>query len=149
MNRSPLALTQTRTAESGVPGLAALADAVGRVLVASLFLYSGWFDMAAHWPAVVDVVAARGLPVPPLIAGAAMTVEIAAPILLFVPRTRALATAALAAYCVLTAILFHADGLLQGTEVTDDGFHFFKNLALAGALLTSLARGRGRDGRGE
>jgi putative oxidoreductase len=101
----------------------------------------------SHWPAVVDVVAARGLPLPALVAGAAMAFEIAAPILLFVPQTRALATAALAAYCVATAILFHADGLLQGTEVTDAGFHFFKNLALAGALLMSLTSGRARDGR--
>jgi putative oxidoreductase len=120
---------------------------VGRVLIAALFLYIGWFDMATHWPAVVDMVAGRGLPFPPLVAGAAMAFEIATPILLFVPQARFWATAALAAYCVATALLFHADKLFEGSDVTDAGFHFFKNLALAGAMLTSLPGGDAGTGR--
>jgi putative oxidoreductase len=103
--------------------------------------------MAGHWPAAAEVVAARGLPAPRLLAGGAMVFEIAAPVLLFVPSLRKAATLALAAYCIATAILFHMDGSLGGPDVTDASFHFFKNLALAGALLTGLPRTRVPDGR--
>ncbi|MFO1148304.1 MAG: DoxX family protein [Alsobacter sp.] len=147
MSRVPVLATPRRSAEQNAAGLASVIDTVGRMLIAGLFVYSGWFDMATHWPDAVDVVAGRGLPLPSVVAGAAMTFEIAAPILLFVPRTRAFATAALAAYCVATALLFHTDWLLNGVDVTDAGFHFFKNLALAGALLTSLAGELASQGR--
>jgi putative oxidoreductase len=115
---------------------------LGALMVASLFWYSALLDMAPNWPAAADYVAARGLPLPRLLAAGAMTLEVIAPAALFMPRLRRLALAALALYCVLTALLFHDFWTLQGDERTGAAFHFLKNMALAGALLMTLGAGR-------
>lgn len=127
---------------------AGLAGGLGRAMVASLFLYSAIFDMAAHWPGVAEYVAWRGLPFPRIVGGAAMLFECVVPLLLFVPRLRLSATLALAAYCLATALLFHAFWTLEMPDRVDASFHFFKNVALAGALLTGLAASAG-PARGE
>jgi putative oxidoreductase len=108
---------------------------VGKAMVASLFWYSAIFDMAAHWPAAAEFVAARGLPAPRVLASAAMLFEIIAPAAFLVPRFERLAALSLAAYCLLTAALFHNFWSLPAADRGDADFHFFKNVALAGSLL--------------
>ncbi len=116
---------------------------VGKAMVASLFWYSAIFDMAAHWPAAADFVAGRGLPAPKALASAAMLFEIVAPAAFLVPRFERWAALALAAYCLLTAALFHDFWTMPLDDRGDADFHFFKNVALAGSLLL-LERDRRR-----
>lgn len=116
----------------------------GRVMVASLFWYSAIFDMAANWPSVADYIAARGLPAPRLLAVGAMAFEVLAPAAFLVPRFSRWAATALAVYCVLTALLFHDFWAFDPDVRSDAAFHFFKNIALAGALVALEASLRER-----
>jgi len=108
---------------------------VGKAMIASLFWYSSIFDMAAHWPAAAEYVAARGLPAPKVLAVAAMVFELIAPAAFLVPRFERWAALALAVYCLLTAVLFHDFWAMPLEERGDADFQFFKNIALAGSLL--------------
>lgn len=114
--------------------MAGAGELLGRLLVASLFWFSGVFDMALNWPAVARFVGQLGLPAPVLLAAGAMIFEIVVPVLLFVERLERFAWIALALYCLATALLFHKFWLLSGFERTDASFQFFKNMALAGSF---------------
>src|SRR3954447_18388004 len=102
-------------------------DVVAKLLVASLFWFSGIFDMALNWPAVARSLAAQGFPVPAFFGAAAMALEIAVPALLFIPRLERIAWWVLAFYCLATALLFHRFWPLTGVERIGASFHFFKN----------------------
>src|SRR4051812_46576345 len=120
---------------------ASAAEIVGKLLVASLFWFSGIFDMALNWPAVARTVASQGLPTPVFLGAGAMVLEIVGPALLFIPRFERIAWGMLSLYCMLTALLFHQFWYLSGFERTGASFHFFKNLAMCGAFtLLSLPR---------
>jgi len=122
--------------------MAGAGEYLGRLLVASLFWFSGVFDMALNWPAVARFVAQQGLPAPVILAGGAMVFEIVVPALLFLRRLERFAWLALALYCVATALLFHRFWRTSGFERTDASFHFFKNLALAGSFALLALRRR-------
>jgi putative oxidoreductase len=112
----------------------------GKLLIASLFWWSGIFDMLVNWPDVVGYVAERGIPAPALVAAGAAALEIMVPAALFVRRTEPLAALVLAAYCRMTALLFHDFWALAGDERTAQTIHFFKNMAIAGGLLVVFTR---------
>jgi putative oxidoreductase len=115
---------------------------IGKLLIASLFWWSGIFDLLRTWPEVVNYVAARGVPFPMLAAAGATALEILAPAGLFVRRLEPWAALVLAFYCLLTAALFHNFWTLQGDDRTAQMIHFYKNMAMAGALLIVVARRR-------
>jgi putative oxidoreductase len=115
---------------------------IGKLLIASLFWRSGIFDFVMTWPSVVADVAAKGVPVPMLAAAGATALEILAPVCLFVRWLEPWGALALALYCMLTAAVFHNFWTLQGDDRWPVMIHFYKNLALAGALLIVVARRR-------
>ena len=117
---------------------------VARCLVAGLFLWSGigkvsGYDetgLLMHEHGVIGLV----LPV-------AIFVEIAGALLLIIGFKARLVALVLAGFCVVTALLFHAN-FTDRTQM----FHFFKNFAIAGGLLALYVSGPGRmsfDGMGE
>jgi putative oxidoreductase len=113
---------------------------VGSLLIASLFWWSGIFGSLMTWPEVIDYVAAKAIPLPMLAAAGATALEIVVPLGLFVRRLAPFATAVLAIYCLLTAVLFHDFWTMGGEDRAGQMIHFLKNMALAGALLVVTAR---------
>lgn len=134
--RAPLA--QTEAPSVAGPAL------VGRVLIATIFLLSG-FDKVADPQATLGYIGSVGLPFPKLALGIALVVELVGGLLLLVGyRTRHVA-AALFAFTVVAAFGFHFQLADQNQFI-----HFFKNIAIAGGLLQVVAFGAGRlgiDGR--
>jgi putative oxidoreductase len=111
----------------------------GKCLIASLFWWSG-INGLLEFSDVVSSVAEVGFPVPTLVGAAALALEILAPAILFVPRLEIWAAGVLALYCLLTALFFHDYWMLEGPARFNNEVNFFKNLALAGALLVIMAR---------
>jgi putative oxidoreductase len=117
----------------------ALVAVAGKFLIASLFWWSGVSGIWA-FSDVVSSVADVGLPAPTIVGAAALALEMVAPAILFVPALELWAAVALAVYCLLTALLFHNFWTLDESARFNSEVNFFKNLALAGALLVIAAR---------
>jgi len=117
---------------------------VARCLVAGLFLWSG-IGQATGYDETAIFMARHGLignllPV-------AVFIELSGAILLVVGYRMRFTCLALAGFCVVTALLFHANFADKAQM-----FHFLKNAAIAGGLLALYVSGAGRlsfDGVGE
>lgn len=111
--------------------------AVARVLLASLFLVSGFGKLLAPATTKAYIVSA-GLPLPDLAYLIAVAVEVGLGLALLLGyRTRVVA-ALMAAFTVATALAFHAH-FADPNQMT----HFLKNLSISGGLLQVAAYGAG------
>lgn len=115
---------------------------VGRILLAILFIRYGWEKVAA-FQGTVDYIAAKGLPMPAVLAALATVVELGGGILIAVGLLTGWAALALAGFCILTAFLFHPYWTLPEAQQAGDQISFFKDLALAGGLLVLAGFGPG------
>lgn len=114
-----------------------LLPAAARVLLAALFLVSGFGKLAA--PAATKAyIASAGLPLPDLAYLMAIAVEVGLALLLLAGYRTRLVAALMAAFTLATALGFHADFGDTG-QMT----HFLKNLAISGGLLQVAAYGAG------
>lgn len=110
---------------------------LGRILLASLFLISGFGKLAAPAATKAYIVYA-GLPLPDLAYLIAVVVEVGFGLALLAGyRTRAVA-AVMAAFTLATAFSFHFHLADQNQFI-----HFFKNVSIAGGLLQVVALGAG------
>jgi putative oxidoreductase len=122
---------------------------VGRILLAILFIKYG-FEKVVGFQGTVGYIAAKGLPMPAVLAALAAVVELGGGILLTVGLLTGWAALALAGFCVLTAFLFHPFWTLPAAQQYGEQVNFFKDLALAGGLLVVAGFGVGAasiDGR--
>jgi len=111
--------------------------ALGRLLLAVIFLYSGIGKILA--PAMTHgYIAAAGLPFPSLAYLIAIAVEVGGGILLILGFQTKLAGLVLAIFSVAAALAFHHNLADQ-----DQLLHFLKNISMAGGLLQVAAFGAG------
>ena len=111
---------------------------VGRILVAAIFILSGFGKIAAP-AATQGYIAAMGLPAPLLAYIGAIAVELGGGLLLLAGYRTKLVAAALAVFSIVTAFIFHHALADQNQMI-----HFLKNFAMAGGLLQFVAYGAGR-----
>lgn len=115
-----------------------VAAVVGRLLLAAIFLISG-FSKLANPAGTIGYIASSGLPLPEVAYAGAVFVEvILAAALVLGYRTR-LVAAAIAGFTLVTAFAFHFNLGDQNQFI-----HFFKNIAIAGGLLQVIALGGGK-----
>ena len=116
--------------------LAPAAEAAGRVLLASLFLYEGYVKLRGY-DGAIQYMAAYG--VPGALLPLALATEIGGGALILIGWQTRLAGLALSGFCLLAALIFH-------TKFSDNNqvLHFAKDIALAGAFLFVAGRGAGR-----
>ena len=113
---------------------------IGRILMAIVFIMGGIGKLSAP-AATQGYIAAVGLPVPLLAYIVALIVELGGGLLLLVGYRTKLVAAVLAAFCVVTALVFH-----HALGDQNQMIHFLKNFAMAGGLLQIVAFGPGRIG---
>jgi putative oxidoreductase len=109
---------------------------IARSLMGVPFLITGIGKIAAP-TAYLAYIASVGLPLPPV--GYAIAIELGGGLLLLLGWQTRLVAAGLAAFTILTALVFHANFANQ-----DQLFHFLKNVVMAGGLLQVVAFGAGR-----
>lgn len=109
----------------------------GRLLMALIFVFSAAGKIAAP-AATMGYIAAMGLPFPALGLAGAIGVELVGGLLLAFGFQTRLVAPALAAFSVVTAVLFHGAIGDQNQLI-----HLLKNLAMAGGLLQIAAFGPG------
>jgi len=111
--------------------------AVGRVLLALMFVISGIGKLAAP-DATQGFIASVGLPVPMISYLLAILIEVGGGLLLILGYQTRSASFALAAFTLVTALVFHSDFADQNQMI-----HFLKNISITGGLLQVAAFGAG------
>ena len=118
--------------------------ALGRLLIAALFLISGLAKIAT--PALTQgYIASAGLPFPFLAYLVAIVIEVGGGILLILGYQSRIVASVMAVYTVAAALAFHRDFADQNAMA-----HFLKNISITGGLLQIVALGAGTfsiDGR--
>ena len=110
---------------------------LGRLLIGLPFAMSGLGKLAAFGPTTA-MIAAVGLPVPPLAFAVAVIVELGGGLLLVAGYQTRFVAIALALFSIATAVSFHSNFADQNQMI-----HFLKNVMMAGGLLQIAAFGAG------
>lgn len=116
---------------------ASVLPAAARVLLAPLFLVSGFGKLAAPAATKAYIVSA-GLPLPDVAYLIAIVVEVGLALALLVGFRTRIVAALMAVFVVATAVGFHAPWADPGQMTS-----FLKNLAITGGLLQVAAYGAG------
>jgi len=111
--------------------------AIGRVLMATIFVMSGIGKLAAP-AATMGYIASSGLPLPMLALVVAIAVELGGGLLLALGVQTRLVAAGLAAFSIVTGLAFH-----HAVGDQNQMIHLLKNIAMAGGLLQVVAFGAG------
>jgi putative oxidoreductase len=125
------------------PNTQNLAALVGRILLAVIFLISG-FGKIPGFQGTAGYIASKGLPMPQVIAALTIVVELGGGILLAIGYKARWAALALAIFTLLAAILFHDFWAADAAQKMNQQINFLKNLAIAGGMLMVFAFGPGR-----
>ena len=111
--------------------------ALGRVLIAAIFLYSGFGKIMAP-EGTQAYIAAAGLPLPIVGYVLAVIVEVGGGLLLLIGYQTRLVALIIALYSIVAALAFHSQFADQNQLI-----HFMKNFCIAGGLLQIVAFGAG------
>ena len=109
---------------------------VGRLLLASIFILEGWSKLKGYDAATAYM---TRFGVPGALLPAVIAIEIAGGLMVAAGWQTRIAAVGLAVFCVLAAILFHAN-----FSDRNQLLHFEKDLAIAGGLVVLAVVGAGR-----
>lgn len=113
-----------------------LFPAAGRLLMSLIFIISG-FDKLTAPDVTIGYIASSGVPAATLAYSAAVIVELGGGLLLLSGLLTRWVALTLAAFCVMTALVFH------GFADMNNQIHAMKNFAMAGGFLFVTAYGAG------
>lgn len=116
---------------------------VGRVLLALLFVPSGWSKLNG-FAGTVGYITSKGVPLPELAAAAGVGVELGLGLLLLVGFQTRWAALGMALFTFVISFIFHNFWAVAADQVMAQQINFFKNMAIVGGLLTVVAWGAGR-----
>ncbi|MEH6437030.1 DoxX family protein [Massilia sp. DD77] len=115
----------------------ALLSAAGRILLATIFIFSAFGKLAAP-AATIGYIQSVGLPFATLGFAIAVAVELGGGVLLVLGMKTRWVAAALAVFSIVTGLAFH-NALGDQNQL----IHLLKNFAMAGGLLQVAAFGAG------
>jgi len=114
----------------------------GRILVSTVFLFSGLIKVAAY-STMVGYAHAKGLPMASVGIAIAAAVEILGGLAILTGFQTRVASWIMFLYLIPTTLVFHNFWTMQGMERMDNQIHFLKNAAIMGGLLILAANGPG------
>jgi putative oxidoreductase len=122
---------------------------IGRTLLALIFVIAGYTKIG-DFSGTADYVAARGLPLPQLVAALTIALELGAGIALIAGFHARWAALALAVFSMAAGTIFHNFWAAPPERATTEYLMFMKDIAISGGLLAIAAFGPGGwswDGR--
>lgn len=121
---------------------AGLGVLLGRMCLAAIFLQSG-VDKIFHYGRTVKLMASKGMPMPEILLAPAILVLIAGGVMLLLGWKARWAALALIAFMIPATLYFHDFWTYPAAQYVNQFHHFFKNLAIIGALLMVAGMGSG------
>jgi putative oxidoreductase len=125
------------------PNTQAAAALVGRILLALIFITSG-FSKITGFDGTVGYIASKGLPLPQIGAIVAIVVELGGGLMLAIGFKARWAALALAIFTLAAAILFHDYWAVEAAQKMAQQVNFWKNISITGGMLLAFAFGPGR-----
>jgi putative oxidoreductase len=116
---------------------------VARLLLTALFLIFGWRKLR-DFPGTVKQMAQFGLPMPVLVAGVSVFMELPVAFTVTVGAFTRLAALLMFFYTLGTARIGHRFWMMSGTDLVENLDGFFKNLAIMGGFLLLYITGAGK-----
>ncbi|HEY1329676.1 MAG TPA: DoxX family protein [Casimicrobiaceae bacterium] len=116
---------------------------IGRILLAVLFITSGWGKLMAFQGAV-GAIGSKGLPLPEVLAALTVLIELGGGIALAIGWKARWAALLIALFIVIITPLFHNYWAVPAAQVAAQKINFFKNLSILGGMLAIYAFGPGR-----
>ncbi len=114
----------------------------GRILLGLIFVLSG-LGKIPGFAGTAGYIASKGLPVPGLLTALTIAVELGGGLALVFGLYARSAALALAAFSVLTAVIFHDFWAVPEAQKMAQNINFMKNLSIAGGMLVLAAFGPG------
>ena len=125
------------------PSVADAAALVGRILLAVLFLKSGWAKIGG-FEQTAAMMASKGIPFANVALVITLIAELGGGILLVIGYKARWAALALAIWLVPVTLTFHNYWAVPADQVQAQSNNFFKNLSILGGMLMVFAFGPGR-----
>jgi len=116
---------------------------LGRALLASIFVYSG-FGKITGFQGTVGYIAGAGLPMAQVLAVGAIIVEFIGGLALLIGFQARWAALAFVLFLVIITPVFHNFWSVPAAEAMDQQINFIKNIAIVGGMLMVMAFGPGR-----
>ena len=110
---------------------------VGRILIGLLFLIEAYVKMKGYG-GTVGYFTTLGIPAPSIVAPLSIAFETVAGILLVIGYQTRLVALAVAAFCIVAALIAHTN-IADGNQLN----HLLKNFAIAGGCLALFVIGAG------
>ena len=125
------------------PNTQAAAALIGRILLAAIFITSG-FGKITGFEGTVGYIASKGLPLPQIGTVIAILVELGGGLMLAIGYKARWAALAIAIFTLAAGILFHNYWAVAGAGRMGEEINFWKNVAITGGALAFFAFGPGR-----
>lgn len=116
---------------------------VGRALMASLFILSGWGKLTG-FSGTAGNIGSKALPMPQMLAALAIAVELGGGILLLVGLKARWVALAFVGFLIVITPIFHGFWDVPAAQAQMQQIHFMKNVAILGGLLMVAAFGPGK-----
>ncbi|WP_068324499.1 DoxX family protein [Polynucleobacter yangtzensis] len=115
---------------------------VARILMASIFISAG-FSKVFGFDGVTAYIASKGLPMPMIIAGLTVALEILGGLAIIIGYKVRIAGLLLGLFSILAAFIFHNFWTFPPEQVYLQNIMFMKNLSMAGGLFLLTVFGAG------
>ena len=115
---------------------------IARILMASIFISAG-FSKVLGFDGVTAYIASKGLPIPMIIAGLTVALEILGGLAIIIGYKVRIAGLLLGLFSILAAFIFHNFWAFPPEQVYLQNIMFMKNLSMAGGLFLLTVFGAG------
>ena len=115
---------------------------VGRILIAAIFLISGYGKIAG-FDGVVGYIGSKGLPMPEVLAAATILLEVGGGILLVLGYKVRWVAIVFFLWLIPTTYIFHRFWGIDAAQVQAQQINFLKNVSIMGAFLMLFGFGPG------
>ena len=120
-----------------------IAALVGRVLLAAIFVISG-YGKIGNFAGITGYIASKGLPMPSVLAGLTVVLEIVGGLLILSGWKSRWVALVFFVWLIPTTLIFHAFWAVPPEQFASMQVQFLKNLSIMGGMLLLAAYGPGR-----
>ena len=118
------------------------ASLTGRILLALLFIVSGWGKVAG-FSGTAAYMASKGMPMSEVLLVGAIAIELVGGVMIAVGYKARWAALAAFLFIIPTTLVFHSPAGLEGQAAQGQVIHILKNLSIMGGMLLVFAFGPG------